>query len=321
MGAAQAASGRRWPCEDGGGAAVVEVRAVSQARFELRDGSGRSAFDAARECALAWVDDKTGGRVPAEGREGGAFVLGEVDGQRAQGAVGEAPRRWALRFDDADASTPRRVWTTEVAIAEAGSGVSLFAARLVCAALGEGARFPRSMPRLVREVVSGGRAFLGGVPVGVEPWEVGPDEVDRLVEVLTDRTREVDVVVFSVGGDRDVRGGGRACAGAVARMATGAVHVVVLEEDASFVLSDRLGKEFSVFGGAVRTYRPGFDPDVDDRYAHPLARRRPIAEWRERHGLGFRAFLVQQMLGRSVAGLPAVGRPGACEEVWALGGG
>ncbi len=88
----------------------------------------------------------------------------------------------------------------------------------------------------------------------------------------------------------------------VARRAIGTVHVAVLTGEASFALSDRVGREFSVFRQAIRTYRSGFNPDRDDPYVHPLALPQVVAEWKERHGVTFESFLVQHALRRSVSG-------------------
>ena len=53
----------------------------------------------------------------------------------------------------------------------------------------------------------------------------------------------------------------------------GAVHVAVLTGVAAFHLTDRIGKEMSVFQRAVRTYRAGFDLESNEPSQHPLAAR------------------------------------------------
>lgn len=280
----------------------AHVRPISQVNLELRDGSGDAAFDTARHEVLNWLDERAGSRLSNEAKEGKPFILEDVGAQRAEAVLSDSPRLWAVRFDDPDARTPQRVWTTEVAIGEVESGASLFGMRLLCSELGGETGFPRSVPKLVREVVSQGQAFLSGVRLDTEPWQVGSDEVERLVDLLVDGRRHVDAIVFSLADESDADERTMASARSVARQATGTTHVVVLSAEASFGLSDRVGREFSVFGEAVRTYRPGFNPDTDDPFTHPLALPKAIAEWASKHGTPFQTFLVQQALRRSVAG-------------------
>ena len=242
------------------------------------------------------------GRLPKEAWEGRGFSLDDIGAQRAEAIVIDSHQLWATRLDNPDKTTPQRVWTTEVAIAALDGGVSLFGMRLLCSELGAEIGFPRSVPALVRKVVSKGQAFLTDLPLSSDPWVVAPDEVERLVDLLTNPRRHVDVVVFSLpDGSKDPEEA-LACPKLVAQRAIGTVHVVVLTGDASFGLSDRVGREFSVFRQAVRTYRPGFNPERDDPYAHPLALPQVVTDWNERTGSAFESFLVQEALRQSVHG-------------------
>ena len=242
------------------------------------------------------------GRLPKEAWEGRGFSLDDIGAQRAEAIVIDSHQLWATRLDNPDKTTPQRVWTTEVAIAALDGGVSLFGMRLLCSELGAEIGFPRSVPGLVRKVVSKGQAFLTDLPLSSDPWVVAPDEVELLVALLTNPRRHVDVVVFSLPhGSKDPEEA-LASPQLVAQRAIGTVHVVVLTGDASFGLSDRVGREFSVFRQAVRTYRPGFNPDRDDPYAHPLALPQVVTDWNERTGSAFESFLVQQALRQSVRG-------------------
>lgn len=88
--------------------------------------------------------------------------------------------------------------------------------------------------------------------------------------------------------------------GSLHKRTLGAAHVVALSRAASFELTNRVGKEFSVFDAGVRTYRPGFDTERDDRFRHPLCIRSRIGSWAGGPD-GLEAFLVSQALARSVA--------------------
>jgi hypothetical protein len=66
----------------------------------------------------------------------------------------------------------------------------------------------------------------------------------------------------------------------------------------SFGLSDYLGKQFSVFRGAVRTYRPGMKEE-DDPFLHPLALPTRIESWGEVGPSAFVDMLVENAAGFS----------------------
>ncbi|NLE57115.1 MAG: DUF4200 domain-containing protein [Planctomycetes bacterium] len=76
----------------------------------------------------------------------------------------------------------------------------------------------------------------------------------------------------------------------LAKMTQGLAHVVVLPRNISFAWSDRVGKTWAAFGGAVRTYRPGLDFDDDMPTEHPLAMPENIVFWRHGDLSGERAF-------------------------------
>ena len=276
------------------------VRPVSEVAVELR---GEEAFETARSEVLRWMSRRVGRPLPENAWEGQGFALEDVGALPAETVAVETDglRLWAGRLDDADRHVPRRVWTTEIALGE-GSGVKMLGMRLLCVSHGEDPEFERTVPGLVRQVVSTVDARLSGVPVRVEPSRVEhEDDVDGLVALLTSADREVDMVVFSIPDTLDGTEEIWESAGIAARKGLGAVHVAVLGPAASYGLSERVGREFSVFGGAVRTYRPGFDPDEDDPFAHPLALARTVHDAEAVIGKPFHRLLIDQSLRRSVS--------------------
>lgn len=277
------------------------VRPVSLVTLQL---TGEDAFAKAQKEALGWIQRRVGRRLPDDAWRGRGFALEDVGAQPAEAVSVEKEdlRLWAARLDDADKAVARRVWTTEVALGEQ-AGTTLLGVRLLCVTHGDDPEFERTVPGLVRQMVLPGGASLGGIPVNVEPININAEEdVDELVDLLTDVRRDVDAVVFSVpevlGQSRD---GIQLSAEHVANGALGVVHVAILSSEASYTLSDRLGREFSVFNGAVRTYRPGFDPDQDDPFDHPLALAQTVSESVARTGKEFHRVLVDYSLRRSVS--------------------
>jgi hypothetical protein len=64
-----------------------------------------------------------------------------------------------------------------------------------------------------------------------------------------------------------------------------------------------LGKEFSVFNGAVRTYQPAFDPDHDQPFDHPLALKHRIEFWPDGGPSAFLEWLVARAIRATTVGI------------------
>lgn len=283
---------------------AASVRAVSQVQFLLAR-EGGDAFRTVQQEVLKWIRRKAGKALPKTAWDGLTFDLDEVGAQRVSAAHLDNPRYWAARVDDADRYVAQRTWTSEIGVAQARDGKVLLGCRLIVSARGENPVYQPSIPVFVRDVVRGGSAYLDGREVGGQPWIVSSDEdVARLLELLESKSRRVDVCVFSLNPDETDPNQAAASASAVHRATLGAAHVVVLTGPAAFILTDRVGKEFSVFNSAVRTYRPGFDTDADDPMRHPIAMAARIASWQE-NGLqgpeAFENFLARNAILQTVS--------------------
>lgn len=196
----------------------------------------------------------------------------------------------------------QRVWTTEIGVAEHTDGSVQFGTRLLCVTRGADIPFDRSIPRFVRDVVESGHAELDGRIASTLPWIVRTEEdVEDLVWLLKLPARRSDVIVFSLPEGSVDEGQTAADAWEVAVRTAGAAHVVIITSPASFGLSDRVGKEFSVFRQGVRTYRPGFNPALDEPFRHPLGLPHRIASWPYGGREGYEKLLISQALIRTVA--------------------
>jgi hypothetical protein len=276
------------------------VRPVSQVILQLA--ADERAFTAARNMALRWIDNRAGRKLPKIAWEGETFELEDVGAQRTAAVSITTPHYWAARLDDADRHVPQRVWTTEIGIGQREGGSVLFGCRLLCVTRGEDAAFDRSIPSFVRQIVENQEAKLDGYPVTLNPWVVQSDaEVDSLVSLLSDPRRQNDAVVFALPDDETDITKTAIPAVEVATKTVGTAHIVILTGPASFHLSDRVGKEFSVFRQAVRTYKPGFDPDQDEPFRHPLALPHRITTWSDGGVAGYQTFLIDRILAASVS--------------------
>ena len=276
------------------------VRPVSQIILQLS--ADDAAFSAARNTVLRWMNNRAGRKLPKIAWDGETFELEEVGAQRTAAVSIVSPHYWAARLDDADRNVAQRVWTTEIGIGQREGGSVLFGCRLLCVTRGDDAAFDRSIPSFVRQIAEGQEAQLDGYPITLRPRVLQTkSEVDDLVALLFDPKRQSDVIVFALPDNETDISKTAVSAEEVATKAIGTAHVAILTGPASFHLSDRVGREFSVFRQAIRTYKPGFNPDQDEPFRHPLALPHRITAWPDGGAAGYQKFLIDRMLAASVS--------------------
>ncbi len=277
------------------------VTPVSQVTLRLKAHGGADRFKNTIDNILRWMDKRAGRKLPDVAWQGKTFELSDIGAQRTAAVALNDPRYWAARLDDADKSVARRTWVTEIGVCADTNGDVLFGTRLICATRGEEQPFERTIPGFVKEILKAGPAELDGQLLRAEATVIKTEEhVHDLVDLLERPDRSTDVILFSLPeGSSDV------CEVAapvqdVYRQIQGAAHVFILTSEASFLLTDRVGKELSVFRQAVRTYKPGFKSWVDDPWRHPLALPQRITALNEEEPQAFVRMLVNQTLADTV---------------------
>ena len=256
------------------------------------------AFGEVRNEVLRWMQDRAGRRLPAEAWRGEGFELAGANPLRAEAAPARDAGRWTARLDEADGDAPDRLWTTEAGIARDGEAIGV-QVRLGCAA--RGASPPaRSVPGLVRWIVDRFGVVADGRPIGAGPWLVNtPERAEKLLALLCDPEREQDVLAIATHDRDDDPTTVLVSPRSVFERTLGAAHVAVVTTSATFALTDRFGKELSVFSQAVRTYKPGFDPRRAEPYDHPLTIGTRISAW-DGGPEAFEDFLVAACLRATV---------------------
>jgi hypothetical protein len=125
------------------------------------------------------------------------------------------------------------------------------------------------IPRFVREIIAldlGWRASPTAEGVAARVHNIGPDGVDTFLQLLEFKQRRLPLVVVSefegetLAGDLDARLAADLC---------GLGHVVRLSAAAAWEITERLGKEWSVYNGAVRLFWP-FRANKEQYRNHPL---------------------------------------------------
>ena len=283
------------------------VRPISQSVLQIDKSEDRDVFSAALKIILPWVNDRAGRPLPQEAWDGLSFELEEVGAQRTSAVAIDEPRYWAARLDDSDNDVPQRSWVNEVSIAQRGDTEVLVGARLFCVTRGEDPPFQPSLQRFIRTIVeSVPGCRVEGRPIDIDPWVVADeDDVSDLVELLSATSRRLDLIVCSLPEGSEDPIDSSLDAASLHKRTLGAAHIAVLTSRASLALTDAVGKEFSVFRGAVRTYRPSFNLSEDEPYRHPLIMAERVATFQPDGAIGFSNFLIDQSLVRGAIGSDA----------------
>ena len=124
-------------------------------------------------------------------------------------------------------------------------------------------------PRFIKEVIDLGYPWMmvnSSERVFSRSFPVDGEDIEALESLLSSPLRRLPVVVISeqdgevLAGDLHERIGVNVC---------GLAHTVRLSTEASWALTEKLGKEWSCFNGAVRLFWP-FRANRDEFRAHPL---------------------------------------------------
>ncbi len=267
-----------------------------------RDGA-RLDLDDVLDVVLAWVGEKFPEPLPEGVFHGEPFarrlVSQSLDIVAPPPASDGDPPFWAMRLSQPDApvgerrAVPGRTWLTELALLRNNGSVRM-ALRVQCVSLPY-AQAPVHLvrPRVLVDLAE--RFVLEQVrPLTDRPWFIDSDaDIDQLFDLVMSTERRLPVFVLTevdpartlVRYDRFVLQPER-----LARRAVALAHVAVIPRDVTYEWTRLIGKVWSCFLGAVRTYWPGIDMDHDDPSAHPLAFPDRIRCFRFRGEAGEEAF-------------------------------
>lgn len=170
---------------------------------------------------------------------------------------------------------PRAAWRVEVFLVETTDATRLSATLLT----GRPTHAPAA-PEVVRRLADSPGLTDYGWRLRATPWVVRDAEgVNGLIHLIADpeRTRPVFLTGLEIG-ETDPETAAIDVAD-LAWRTVGLAHVAVLTGPMTFVLSDRVGRRFSVFGNAVRTYHPGCVFGEREEQ-HPMALAETLSGWK-----------------------------------------
>ena len=203
---------------------------------------------------------------------------------------------WQLVWRYPSDEDPTALWRSEVTLAQALGKVQVAVVLRLESSSHVVAPFHYALgrPRLVGELAEQFACSVGGRELTRASNPLDSEDVPGfVVDVLNSESRSLPVVFVTPTG---YDGPPLFPADQLADNLVGLAEVYAAEDrDATWALTDALGREFSCFNGAVRTYWPGFGRRSDP-YAHPLLLPSRIAEIGD---------LAKWML-RSLAGVSAL---------------
>lgn len=247
---------------------IVREREVLRVFGSLVGEEAAPATEAARREVLKWATKQAGVELPETAWQGESFDL-PLPG-RDPSAIRlrlDGTDIWGFRLHRPDRDVPGRVWTTEVVLGHATGGRVHVSARLLVGTEEAELSFVPAVPGFVRQIAGTCGLLVGDEAVRPAPLEFRTrEDGEALIDHLTSPGRSLPTIVLSM---PDNAPGPAIDAAKLNGQVIGLAHVVLAHPDASWALTERLGKRLSVFRGAARLYRPGFD-ETDDPYAHPL---------------------------------------------------
>lgn len=273
-----------------------EVKPIVQVTCQLVGKTVPEAVEAARTVILDWLRNHQGVRsIPDRAWTGEAF---EVDASQDRPVAVEASDAiWAMRYDNPNEQVPGRIFRTEAIIGWRESE-ALLGVRLSVISREWNIPFYKTVPRIVSELVERPGLTDYGYPLTTRPWQlVNEEDVGSLVQLLESDRRSRPVFVVSLDG----QGSSFIDAEWLAIRTAGLAHVVTIPSNLSWALSAEIGDRLSVYGGAIRTYHPGFDRSTSRFEQHQIATPSWIRQRfaRDRDFLGV---LVARSIDLSVSG-------------------
>lgn len=269
----------------------ANVRTTFQLAAQVLPRHNQSVDDAvteSRRVILDWLRSKFPEPIPAEAYHGDSFFC-EEHGQKIACTPVADEGIWTARLEQPDApfrdrpAVPGRFWTVDLALRRQEEFLC-FGVRVQCASL-EYARNPVALTRPGIVLALTGRFTLREArDLDGAPWRLTTfDDLRAFESLLLDPTRNMPVVLLTQP-DRS-----RLHMGVseflldpvwLAHKLLGFGYVATMPRELGFHWTDMVGKPWSAFLGAVRTYMPGLDYEQDTPMLHPLTFAEKILFWR-----------------------------------------
>lgn len=250
-------------------AGTVNVLALA-ARLGQIDQEPDNAFDSAKSRILKWLKEKGFTDLKPTGNSHIELPNGEVSIETDGKSV------WSMRFDDRQQMEEGAFWRVEATLL--GRPEPAIGLRLVQIRRTEDARDPVSgVPRVVASIAKEVGLHDAGIPLRSTALRIhGEQGAKWLINLLLNPNRTQPIITVS---STDNAGVDASIDRLAARLA-GVAHVVCIEGAISDRMIRTFGRERSLFGNAIRLYRPGFT-ETSDPFQHRIwtLREKQLPPW------------------------------------------
>jgi hypothetical protein len=271
----------------------------------------QKCFEEARSLTLWWMNRRVKNElnrgIPPPAWSGEPFEI-DQHGQLYAAVTVPDLNLWTCRLEHDDPEVAARTWSVDIALRQVGSEVIILE-RTLCVSPANCIHLtPQNVPRIIRDLVT--KVGLSDVvPITGNPWYLTtPGDLDLLQLLLSDNSRLLPVIMLTEADEISADRGYKVARFvldpvALAKELLGLAHVVVMPRELGFEWTKRVGRPWTAFYGAIRTYRPGLSFIEDDPYRHPLAKLDEIVLWEHQTATGeklhgepaFQAFLREKM--------------------------
>jgi hypothetical protein len=278
----------------------------------LGEGDTAETLRRAANITLQWLRSKFPSELPQAAWDCGSFDI-EEPGQKIECVGIEELGLWTARLTQPDvpfrdrAAVAGRTWITDVALSARETAVGI-GMRVTCASLPFcDDEIALTRPRVLIDIAANlglrTQRTLDG-----RPWQLDSDaDLDAFRDLLNYPLRSLPVMLLTQPDRRRLRvqvSDYVLDPVYLARRTQGVAHVVLMPWDLGFTWTDQVGKPWSAYLGAVRTYYPGLDFDEQPPSSHPRTLAEDILFWRYAGIQGesaFTEFLIHQAM-RHAAG-------------------
>jgi len=252
-------------------------------------GSPEEAFAGAANTILDWLAAKFPQPLPAAARQFESFEADHHAQQHLTCIAIPEDGLWTVRLVQPDApfrnrpAVAGRTWMTDLTLHRSNAGVR-FGVRVLCASAPYATEpIALTRPRVVIDLAQ--RLGLREIrPIDGQPWMLeSEDDLHGLHGLITDHRRTFPVIMLTQPDPRHYQlqmAEYMLNHELLARRTQGFAHVVCMPMQLGFTWTEMVGKVWSAFHGAVRTYQPNLDFMNDSPFAHPRILPDRILFWR-----------------------------------------
>lgn len=238
---------------------------ICRLQFEFRD---HESAQTAKKIVLEWAEKRTGKKFPAEAWNYEMFEALSAGRNAMVSTIDqEGVSIWGLRHEDPDKEVAGRIWSTEVVIGELAGQIPKMSVRLLAHSGEDFIPVKISVPGFVFQIFQTIGLASDISVLSIVPKRVSTDaHFDDFFDFLQNPERRLPIIVVTT---ERRSGEPLIIPNNLAKATLGMAHTFVLNEEAAWRLSDKIGRELSVFDGGIRIYMPNFTKS-DSLFSHKL---------------------------------------------------